>query len=130
MGEPATDGGRWAVRVLVADDEDDMRLLVAQQLRLGGPVDVVGEASDGEEALVRFRELEPDVVVLDQRMPGRSGIEVAELMRHEDPDVRIVLYTAYADAAVQEEAERLDVALVQKGQVPALVAAVTGGTPG
>src|SRR4051794_19291529 len=118
MGEP--------LRVVVADDEEDMRVLLTGQLSLVGRCDVVGEAVDGEHAVQLFRALDPDVVVLDQRMPNLTGIEAAAVMRDERPDVRLVLYTAYADPSIRSEAERLDVRCIAKGHVPGLIGAVTG----
>lgn len=80
------------IRVLVADDMVDDRSLIAEVLRTLGH-DVVALATSGEEAVARTRETNPDVVLLDVRMPGGSGIDAANHLRTAMPDVAVVLYT-------------------------------------
>ena len=82
--------------VLIVDDEVDMRLIVRLALESGKRgIEVVAEAVDGDDALTVFESLDhpgvPAVVILDNRMPGRSGIEVAELIRQSEPNQRIIL---------------------------------------
>src|SRR5436309_942921 len=97
-------------RVLIVDDEPDMLALLRTIIDLTNEgLSVAAEAADGDEALRRWREERPEVVVLDQQMPGLSGIETAERMLMEDPTQVIVLYTAYPDAALTAAAERLGV---------------------
>jgi len=85
-----------AARVLVADDEEDMRLLIRTLLEAADiGVEIVAEAASGDDALARWRDLRPDIVVLDQRMPGLSGMEVAARMLERVPDQAIVLFSAY-----------------------------------
>ncbi len=70
------------IRVLLADDEDMIRTALAALLRLEGDIEVVAECRDGNEAVERALELDPDVCLLDLEMPGRDGVEVAaELSR-------------------------------------------------
>ena len=67
-----------AVRVLIVDDEDDMRALLRNLIEIANDgLSVAGEAADGHQAIHRWREAQPDVVVLDQRMPGVTGLETA-----------------------------------------------------
>ncbi len=88
------------LRVIVADDHPLYRDGIARALAAGGEFDVVAEAGDGAAALKAIRELEPDVAVLDVRMPGMDGIEVlAALVRH-GPRVPVVLLSAFEDAAL------------------------------
>lgn len=75
-----TDG----IRVLVVDDQTLVRQGIRSLLDLIDGVEVVGEASDGAEGLEHARRLEPDVVLLDLRMPGHDGIWMLERMRADD----------------------------------------------
>ena len=83
------------LRVFIADDSEFIRERLPQRLVDFTGVEIVGQASDGEQALASIRTLEPDVVILDIRMPGKSGIEVLqELKKDESPPVTVML-TAY-----------------------------------
>jgi two-component system, NarL family, nitrate/nitrite response regulator NarL len=116
------------MRVLVVDDEPDVRLLLRFQLAEAG-FDVVGEAADGAEAIERCGELAPDAVVLDLLMPRVNGFEAIPLLRSTVPDVRIVAYTAVAGDFVRNEMARLRIPLVLKsGSVDPLANALRSGT--
>jgi DNA-binding NarL/FixJ family response regulator len=82
------------IRVVVADDFPLMRAAVVEGLRTPGVIEIVGEAADGEEALQRTRELQPDVLVLDLRMPKLDGVGVLTRVRDELPDVRVLVMSA------------------------------------
>ena len=95
-----------AAKVLVCDNENVLRALVREALD-GGRYEI-SEARDGHESIERARDLEPDVIVLDMMMPGRSGIEVLEELRS-DPslgETPVVVLTARAQAADREAASR------------------------
>jgi CheY-like chemotaxis protein len=85
-------------RVLIAEDETIVRLDLRSLLSSRG-FEVVGEACDGEEAVALARELEPDLVMLDVKMPGLDGVEAARRILAERP-VPIVLLTAYGHEAL------------------------------
>jgi response regulator NasT len=89
------------IRVLVADDMVDDRSLIAEVLRTLGH-DVVALATSGDEAVARARETNPDVVLLDVRMPDGSGIDAANRLRTAMPDVAVVLYTGDATMDLSE----------------------------
>jgi CheY-like chemotaxis protein len=93
-----------------------MRALIGHVLRSEG-IDVV-EAADAEESLARCRELRPDVIVLDQRMPPTTGLDIAKAILADEPEQLIFLFTAFVDAAIRSEAQRLGIAAcVSKDQV-------------
>lgn len=104
-------------RVLVVDDRPDIRLLVRTRLRMLDDIEVVGEASNGEEALVLVSALAPDAVVLDLEMPVMRGDEAIPRMRELAPGMRILLYTAAHESVLEgiEEESQPD-ALVDKGR--------------
>ena len=108
---------------LIVDDEEDMRFLLFVAINNeNAGLRVVGEASSGDSALERWRDLDVDVVVLDERMPGRSGLETAEALLAEAPDLPIVLFSAFMDEATTNRAGELGVrACVTKGDMPALL---------
>lgn len=99
------------VRVLVVDDTDHVRAMVADMLTLDG-FDVVGRAADGATAIRLAVQTAPDVVVMDLRMPGLSGLEASRMLREVRPGQHIVLYTAYVDDEIREQARAAGVALV------------------
>jgi len=85
------------IKVLIVDDHAIMREGLRTLLSGRGGMDVVGEASDGAEALALAQSLHPDVVVLDISMPGMNGIEAARRMVEANPLIRIVALSAHTD---------------------------------
>lgn len=83
--------------VLIVDDAPAVRDGLRRLVRGLPDVDAVSMASSGEEALVRYSVERPDLVLLDVRMPGMSGLECARRLLHSDPTVRIVMLTASDD---------------------------------
>jgi len=88
------------VNVLIVDDEAPARDRLRRILEEDGTHAVVGEAANGEEALRMVERLEPDVVLLDIRMPGLSGIETAQHLNTFDKPPAIVFATAYDEYAI------------------------------
>jgi CheY-like chemotaxis protein len=99
-----------SIRVLVVDDTEHVRRVVADMLRLDGFV-VVGEAEGGEQALTLADETDPHVVVMDYKMPGVDGLEATRRLRERRPGQLVILYTAYLDRTVEDEAARAGAAL-------------------
>ena len=91
-------------RVLIVDDEKNMRWVLGQAL--SGVGFEVGEAADGKEALTSVAELEPDVMVLDHRMPGKDGMEVLRTLRSKGATFPIIMLTAHGNVATAVEAMR------------------------
>lgn len=109
---------------LIVDDEVDVRLLLLLTINTENQgLHVVGEAASGEQAIAMRRDLDVDVVVLDQRMPGLTGLETASAMLAEQPELPIVLYSAFTDDRMTAEAQDLGVReCVAKGDAPRLIA--------
>jgi len=86
------------VRVLVVDDHPIVLDGVSFALQSAPALQVAGYAHSGRDALVEVRRLHPDVILLDARLPDRTGPELIPLLRAELPTVKIILFTAYPDA--------------------------------
>ena len=87
------EGPGTAVRVVVADDHAPYRRGMQIVVELEGSARVVGEASNGDEALAVCTRLRPDIVLMDVRMPGVGGIEACRRIRWAVPDARIIMLT-------------------------------------
>ena len=110
-----------AARVLVVDDDIILGGALCDLLRQNG-FDVVGQASDGPEAISLSRGHEPDVVVMDFRMPRMDGLEATTLIRAHAPMTQTVMFTAYDDETLNVEASETGVyCLLVKGCKPDLI---------
>jgi DNA-binding NarL/FixJ family response regulator len=92
-----------SIRCLVADDHPAVLEAVSEFLQTSG-IEVVGRASKGDEALEKLETRKPDVALIDVRMPGLAGIELAKRAGRSTPKTAIVLYTGYGDRALLTEA--------------------------
>ena len=82
------------MRVLIVDDHPVVRSGLAAMLAVEG-IAVVGEATDGREAVARVAALEPDEVLMDVRMPGPDGLEATRLIREQRPKTAVVMLTSF-----------------------------------
>jgi two-component system response regulator AlgR len=98
------------VKVLVVDDTDHVRNMLVDMLELDG-FDVVGDAASGSDGVAMADRSEPDVIVMDYKMPGMDGLTAARAIRESRPSQAIILYTAYLDSALEAEARAAGVAL-------------------
>ncbi|HCS15846.1 MAG TPA: two-component system response regulator [Lachnospiraceae bacterium] len=71
--------------------------------------EVIGYAKDGEEAIELYKELKPDIVILDIIMPGLNGLETAEILKKQDPAVKILMLSSLCDAGTMEEVKSIGV---------------------
>lgn len=110
------------LRALIVDDDDDMRFLVRMTIEVANNgLAVAGEAVSGADAIASVEQDRPEVIVLDHRMPGMTGLETARRILRNDPEQPIILFSAYLDAATVAEAETLGVhACISKGDVARL----------
>ncbi len=96
-GELNGDGAGAPLRVLLADDQRLVRESLATMLGLLGGIELVGTASDGEEAVRLAVAHAPDVVLMDLRMPRMDGIEATRRLRETAPAVRVIALTTFDD---------------------------------
>ena len=83
------------VRVLIADDDDLMRAGLRAVFSSDETIDVVGEAGDGRGAIIRARELRPDVVLMDVRMPNLDGIAATRDVLAVSPELKVIILTTF-----------------------------------
>lgn len=95
---------------MVVDDTDHVRTMLADMLDLDG-FDVVARAATGDEAVRLATEADPDVVVMDLKMPGVDGLEATRRIKETRPDQPVILYTAYLDPVIEAEAAAAGVTL-------------------
>lgn len=97
-----------SARVLIVDDDEGIRLALRDLLGEEG-FEIAGIASDGEEAVRLAMLAEPDVILMDMRMPGMDGLAAARSIREADPIAQVVILSAYDDPAFTEGAEEVGV---------------------
>jgi len=83
------------IRVLVADDQPLMRAAFEMTLRTEEDIELVGEASDGLDAVEQARRLRPDVILMDVRMPGLDGVEATRILAAEDRTTKILILATF-----------------------------------
>jgi DNA-binding NarL/FixJ family response regulator len=99
-----------SVRLLIVDDTEHVRKMLVDILDLHG-FQIAGQAGDGHAAVRQAVDLEPDVVVMDLKMPGQDGVEAARRIREARPDQQIIIYSAYVDENVEARAREVGVAM-------------------
>ncbi|HEX6595808.1 MAG TPA: EAL domain-containing protein, partial [Acidimicrobiales bacterium] len=128
-----TDGSRngrrqsAVVRTLLVDDRDQVRAAIRLAMELDGHFTVVGEASDGQEAIAAAARHQPDLVVLDLMMPGMGGVQAIGAIRDAAPGASIVLLTSADQADIPETELRQTLGLIDKTlDLDALVRRLSG----
>ncbi len=87
--------GFKSIRVLIVDDHTVLRDTLRLLLEMNGEVEVIGEASDGRQAIDQAEQLKPDVVLMDTAMPGLNGIEATAVIRKRMPKVKVLVLSGY-----------------------------------
>jgi DNA-binding NarL/FixJ family response regulator len=83
------------IRVLVVDDHPPMRMGLVALIKSQPGMDVIAEASDGEEAIEVYDDVRPDIVLMDLRMPGMGGVQAILAIRKKYPDARVIVLSTY-----------------------------------
>jgi CheY-like chemotaxis protein len=99
------------IKVMVVDDTVHVRRMLRNMLELDGFV-VAGEAGSGPEAVDAIEAADPDVVVIDYKMPDVDGLETARRIRDLRPDQVMILYTAFVDPELEQRARDVGVSVV------------------
>jgi DNA-binding NarL/FixJ family response regulator len=119
-------------RVMIADDHQPFREGLLRLLELIPDAEGVGEAADGEEAVRRAQELQPNVILMDLHMPGLNGIEATRLLRETSPHIGILVLTMFEDdesifAAMRAGARGYLLKGADRGEISRAVSAVSHG---
>jgi len=83
------------IRTLIVDDHADFRRRLKEFLASEPEIEVVGEAGDAQEAILKARELQPDLVLMDVRMPGINGISATRQLKDEMPELKVLMLSLY-----------------------------------
>jgi DNA-binding NarL/FixJ family response regulator len=86
-----------AIKILIVDDHPVVREGICSMLKREPDFKIVGEATNGLEAIERVRELSPDVVLMDLRMPEMDGVEAISKIKEERPEVKFIILTTFSD---------------------------------
>jgi DNA-binding NarL/FixJ family response regulator len=113
------------IRLVIADDADDIRLLIRLQLSADDRFNVVGEAGDGVEALEQVDAKDPDLLLLDLAMPRMDGLEVLERLQAREERPPVVVFSGFASQTMIDRALALGAtAYIDKGRDIAEIPAV------
>ncbi len=116
-------------RVLIADDRPRSRDGLRTLLGTYAELQVVGEAANGEEAMELVGQYQPDVVVMDARMPGTDGLTATRLIKERWPEVKIIVLTMYGSHRADAMASGADVFIVKGCPSDELLGAILGHQP-
>ncbi len=117
------------IRLIVVDDSLPARHGLCALLAESPGIEIVGEASQGIEALSLVEEVQPQAALMDVRMPVMDGVEAARRIKQRWPQTRVVLISMYADHEDEALDAGADAFLVKGCQPEELVAAITGAAP-
>jgi DNA-binding NarL/FixJ family response regulator len=119
MNDHANSSNGSAIGVLICDDNAALRELLRAVVETRPSLRVVGEATDGNEAVAEAKRLQPDVIILDLAMPQRTGMEALAELAHVAPESRIIVFSGFSTASVADDAIDLGAVLyLQKGANP------------
>jgi len=107
------------IRILIADDHPVVRKGIRALLSTEPGLEVVGEATDGEQAVTKALTLKPDVILMDLSMPRKDGVQAISEIRQEIPEVKILVLTSFAE----------DKRVIADSQVPTFFRGTPNGAP-
>lgn len=97
------------VRILIVDNHELIRTSLAIELSRYADLEVVGVAADGEKAIASTQQLQPDVIIMDLRMPVMDGLTASKHIKQEYPNIRIIAYTSVNDPQAEVMAQTVPV---------------------
>jgi DNA-binding NarL/FixJ family response regulator len=116
------------IGTLIVDDDASFRRRAKELLASESDIKVIGEAADGQEAILKARELKPDLVLMDVRMPGMNGVDATRQLKAEMPELQVLILTIfdvqeYREAAMASGASGY---VIKKSLIEDLVPAIRG----
>jgi two-component system response regulator YesN len=95
-------------RLLVVEDEELERQVLRKQINCSQlPIEIVGEAANGREAIKLFKETGPEIIIMDIKMPGMDGLETTRIIKESDSNVEVIFVTAYSRFSYSKVALKL-----------------------
>ena len=94
---------------ILADDRESMRIAIRALIRMRPDWQICGEANDGREVVAKAAELQPDLVVLDFKMPVANGIQAGSEIFRSSPTLPVVMYTLYRTPEIEAAAKRVGI---------------------
>ncbi|WP_002151354.1 response regulator [Bacillus cereus] len=92
------------IRIMIVDDQSLIRDGLAMILNLRPELEVVGTASDGDEVVQKVKQLQPEIILMDIRMPRMNGVEGTRLVREQFPHIKVLMLTTFSDSELIFEA--------------------------
>jgi len=86
-----------SIRIMLVDDHDEVRQALKNLLSFTKDMEVIGEATNGQEGVKKAAELEPDIIIMDERMPGLNGLEASRILKESDLSCKIIMLTSHED---------------------------------
>lgn len=119
---------KTSFQVLIVDDHKGMKKTLTALLQTRPEIQIIGEASNGREAVEKTRELRPDVVLMDVSMPEMNGFDATRVIKEEMPQVRVVGFSVFVDSAMSSMMDQAgaDALLTKGGPIDALFEAIRG----
>jgi DNA-binding NarL/FixJ family response regulator len=119
-----------SLKTLIVDDNADFRRRIREILAQAPDIVVVGEAADGHEAIRKARQLQPNLVLMDIRMPGMNGIDASRIIKRQMPETLVIILSKYDVKQYREAAKASGASgyLVKRSVVGALLPAIIEAT--
>ncbi|MFC1947248.1 response regulator transcription factor [Chloroflexota bacterium] len=89
------------IRILIVDDHDEVRQALKDLLSFTEDIEVIGEATNGQEGLEKAAELEPDIIIIDERMPGLNGLETSRKITESALSCKVIMITNHDDLKLE-----------------------------
>jgi DNA-binding NarL/FixJ family response regulator len=105
--------------ILIVDDNAFVRKALCEMFKRERDFDICGEAENGRDAIEKAKQLRPDLVVLDLSMPVMNGLEAARVLKRLMPNVPLIMYSAFGDRCVEQQASLVGVSSVISKSEPA-----------
>jgi DNA-binding NarL/FixJ family response regulator len=120
---PLLDDRHMTIRLLIVDDVQQVRAELLTLLSLVGDIEIVGQATNGLEAINQVESLQPDVVLMDLEMPGMNGYEAARQIKKHSPPTRVIALTVHDYSTARERATQsgADAFIVKGSSLESLV---------